>query len=357
MKLLPPTNLSLLFALGRPFAPLYGVAMKFREKLYQKGLKTTHKLPVPVISVGNLMLGGTGKTPLVQYLAKNLLAHGFRPAIISRGYGGSIVDEMALVSDGDTIYYHAHEAGDEPVHLARSLPGVFVLVGRKRIIPCRYAISELEADCIILDDGFQHLSVFRDLNLVLFDCQTLAGNSRVFPGGPLREPVSALGRSDCFLLTGKNRDNAARSEKFSALLQKRFKDKDVYFSSLSITAESFSDARIDLNRLATKAFAFCGIANPIRFKNSLSDGGILPLGFYPLPDHTPYSKELFAVIEQRAKEAGAEFLLTTEKDLVKLDLIRPSLPLVAAKPIYQVENNFFEMVLSRIKAAAGKREV
>ncbi len=123
------------------------------------------------------------------------------------------------MSDGENIILSPTLAGDEPHMLAKSLPGIPVLTGKRRIIPCRYAIDNLQCDVLILDDGFQHIAVKRDIDIVLFDSTTLAGNSRVFPGGPLREPVSALKRCHAFLLTGESITNQERAQKFSNLLQ------------------------------------------------------------------------------------------------------------------------------------------
>ena len=176
------------FMLGRPLAPLYSLAMLARAQGYRRGLFASHKMPVPVISVGNLLMGGTGKTPLVQYLAQLLQNEGWKPAIISRGYGGRAKDRVNVVSNGQQVLLDAVQAGDEPLLLAESLPGVPVLTGIVRHLPAREAIA-MGADVLVLDDGFQHLAVQRDVNLVLFNADRLAGNSRVFPGGELREPV------------------------------------------------------------------------------------------------------------------------------------------------------------------------
>ena len=179
------------FALGRPFSPIYSLAMRLRETLYRRGVLQSFRLSVPVISVGNLTMGGSGKTPMVQYLARLLQRHGFHPAVISRGYGGTANAKVNTVSDGSSVLLDAATAGDEPRFLAETLPGVPVLTGIVRRMPAQRAV-EMGADVLLLDDGFQHLQIVRDVNLVLFNTDRLAGNSRVFPGGDLREPVIAL---------------------------------------------------------------------------------------------------------------------------------------------------------------------
>lgn len=237
--------------------------MKARETMYLKGLKRRYQLPVPVISVGNLTMGGTGKTPVVAYLASLLLEKGFKPAVISRGYGGAAMNKVNVVSDGKAIFLDAAAAGDEPCFLAKSLPGVPILTGIVRILPCRHAIEHLGCDILLLDDGFQHLSVRRDLDLVLFSGAKLAGNSRVFPGGDLREPVSALNRCHGFLLTGITETNRERCTQFSALLQQRFPEKPVFLSSYQPVAatESGNDKLHNLSNLPTPFTASAALPN------------------------------------------------------------------------------------------------
>ena len=176
--------------------------MANRSNLYRRGFFKQHKLEVPVISVGNLVLGGTGKTPLVLYIAQFLLKQNKRPAILSRGYKGTASGIINIVSDNNHILLDAASAGDEPRLLAEKLPGTPIIIGRKRSITGRFALDSYDIDHIILDDGFQHLALKRDLDLVLFSAGKLLGNGRVLPGGELREPLSALKRADAFIVTG-----------------------------------------------------------------------------------------------------------------------------------------------------------
>lgn len=338
--------LDLLFFFGRPFSPLYSGLMKSREKLYHKEIFRRYSLPIPVIAIGNLVLGGTGKTPTVQHVAQLLLDNGYHPAIISRGYGGQSKKAVNVVSDGENIFLSPQMAGDEPCMLAHSLPGVAVLTGARRIFPCRHAIDRLHADIIILDDGFQHLAVKRDIDIVLFDSTTLAGNSRVFPGGHLREPISALNRCHAFLLTGETVTNRARGDKFANLLQQRFPGRPVFISS--------SDA-YELKRpvagksVSGKFFGFCGIANPARFQQSLTDYGIEFVGFQALKDHAPYTQAMASQLSEKAINCGAENLITTEKDYVKLHNFNFSLPLYVLKVRPKHEPAFDLFLLDELK--------
>ncbi len=342
-------GLKFLFFLGRPFSPIYGFLMKAREKLYISEVFRQHTISVPIISIGNLVLGGTGKTPTVQHVAGLLLAHGYHPAIVSRGHGGKAGEAVNIVSDGKNIFLSAQLAGDEPSLLAQSLPGVPVLTGSRRVFPCRQAIAQFNADVIILDDGFQHLSVKRDIDLVLFDATELAGNSRVFPGGPLREPTSALRRCDAFLLTGKTFANQERTEKFSDLLQRRYPGRPVFMSSLDTSRFLDSEGKICDTTSLNNILGFCGIANPSRFEKSLNNLGIQPRAFFALKDHTPYNQHLISNLCKKAIEHGAERLVTTEKDFVKLRNFDLQLPLYVLQIQHKVEQSFDQFILNALK--------
>ena len=221
-------SLKALFFIGRPLNPLYSAVMKIRETLYKKKIIKSYSFPVPVISVGNLVMGGTGKTPIVRHLSELLKEKGYSPAVISRGYGGKSKQRVNVVSDGTKVYLAPTDAGDEPYMLARALKNIPVLTGTRRCFPCDYAINNFKTNVLLLDDGFQHLSVQRNLDIVLFDATALAGNSRVFPGGELREPVSALERCHVFLITGVSADNKSSAVKFQSLLNEKFPNKPVF---------------------------------------------------------------------------------------------------------------------------------
>ncbi len=308
--------------------------------MYNAGVLRQEKLPVPVISVGNLVLGGTGKTPTVQYIARLLSQQGLKPAIVSRGYRGRAKELVNIVSNGDNILLSAILAGDEPFMLAESLPGVPVLTGSRRIFPCRHAIEQFEVDVIILDDGFQHLSIKRDIDIILFDGTALAGNSRIFPGGPLREPVEALNRCQAFLITGKNETNRQRIQHFSELLTDRFPEKPIYSSSVNKITLLHRDMTVCVDITLSTYFGFCGIANPLRFKESLDSAGVPLASFLPLKDHTIYNQPLLSSICKKAMACGADKLVTTEKDFVKLKDLTIDLPIYILRAQYQMEKAF-----------------
>ena len=316
----------ILFTIGFPFSPVYSQVMKVRTFLYQKGILKSYRLPVPVISVGNLTMGGSGKTPVVIYLAEMLVARGFKPAVVSRGYKGKARADVTVVSDSNTILVDSAVAGDEPVLISRRVDKAVVATGKKRYIPCRKVIDAYGCDVIILDDGFQHLPVKRDIDLVLFDTVFFAGNSRVFPGGDLREPVSSLNRCTAFLITGVNQLNYKRAEKCAELLHSKFplqpifKTGSRYKNVHEVLPENSRGptSTIPVASLPEKLIVFSGIANPLRFKLSLELESIPFLEFIPFPDHHNYSADDIKMLSEKAKTHGAAGFLTTEKDFVRI---------------------------------------
>ena len=350
----------LLFMLGRPFAPLYGALMRMREGCYRHGLFTSERLPVPVISVGNLTLGGTGKTPMVQFLSRLLLEHGYRPAVISRGYGGSTKEAVNVVSDGRDVLLPADLVGDEPRLLAETLPGVMVLTGVVRRLPARHAV-DMGADVLLLDDGFQHMAVARDLDLVLFSADHLAGNSRIFPGGDLREPVAALNRCSCFVLTNVTNDNKQKADRFGSLLRQRFPEKSIFMSSTRVTQYVRRD---DANRftllgekpvVCDRALALCGIARPESFKKTLIDCNIDVCDFLAMPDPHNYTEADLARIRKRIKKQGARCVVTTEKDMVKLGRVDLGVPVYGLRLQVEVEKELTAMVLMTVSGYLQKQ--
>lgn len=348
-------NRTLLYTLGRPLSPLYGLLMASRAAMYRYRLLPSVRVPVPVISIGNLTLGGTGKTPLVQGVARLLQRHGLQPAIVSRGYGGTARDRCNIVSLGDAPLLSAEAAGDEPRLLAETLPGIPVLTGRARKYPARRAV-ELGADVLLLDDGFQHLALYRDINLVLFHADTLAGNSRVFPGGDLREPVGALRRADGFVLTGVSERNRERADRFAVLLALRFPGRPVFRASYEpvsvLSEEKGNTTSGDIAALRdTPLYGFAGIARPETFTQTLRELDLDIVGFQGLPDHTPYGEAQLAALFAEARARGAAACITTEKDMVKLHGLARSMPLHALRMEARFGEDFQDFLTGRLAVA------
>lgn len=298
--------------------------MRLRAFLYSKSILKQHRLPVPVISVGNLTLGGTGKTPLVQHITKKLIQLGLKPAIISRGYGGKANAQINVVSDGKHLLLDAANGGDEPRLLAENLPGVPVLTGNKRAVTGQYAIKKLGANVIVLDDGFQHLGVHRDIDLVLFHADSLLSTNRVLPGGDLREPPAALLRAHGFLITGLASDNSKRVHTFRQVLNQRFPGKPIFTARYQPATILKKGLAHNVSTIPTAEaaemvlYGFCGIANPESFEQLLIQEKYNLVGFKTFRDHHSYSKRDIQELRKLARKIGAQALITTEKDFVKL---------------------------------------
>lgn len=337
------------FLAGRLVSPLYSAIMKIRASMYEKKIFRVHQLPVPIISVGNLTMGGTGKTPTVRLLAELLVNKGFSPAIISRGYGGSARSAVNIVSDGKKIHLNPEEAGDEPFMLASTLKNIPVLTGKKRILPCMHAVEKLCCDILILDDGFQHMSVHRNVNIVLFNATTLAGNGRVFPGGELREPFEALNRADLFIITGVTDLNRAQVNEFGAHLRATH-PQTTFFESRNEIAGIFDQNghHIIKEDIAQKYFAFSGIAHPERFIYSLKQNGLKITGNMAFSDHATYKYNTLEALIEKAKQSSATALITTEKDIVKIREQSLNFPLHYLKINASIPASFIDLLNSKI---------
>ena len=347
----------ILFTVGRPFGPVYCQIMRLRTLLYNCGFFKQHAFPVPVISVGNLTMGGTGKTPTVLHIAKLLRENGFRPAIISRGYGGKTTEDINVVSDFQDILLTAEVAGDEPYMLASMLPGVPVITGRKRVLTAAYAVNTFACNILILDDGYQHLAVKRDLNLALFADSIGLGNGRVFPGGDLRESTAALKRADLFLLTGQNRTDITEPSAIETYLKTEWPTKPL----LSSTREQGSFIASDTGKshniedIPKKIIAFCGIANPERVRDDLTEYGFEIVSFKSYPDHHKYSKDDVTTLLDKARATGAEAIITTDKDLVKLGIDGATEPpIFTVRPTNTFAPSFDQLILS---VATGQQDL
>ena len=344
--------LAVLFLVGRLFSPAYSLVMVLRAFLYRKNIfLKSQRLSVPVLSIGNLTLGGTGKTPMVRYVTRLLLDRGLQPAIVSRGYGGKATGAVNIVSDGARILLAPPMAGDEPFMLAEALPGVPVLTGPERARVAGHAIREFGVNRIVMDDGFQHLAVQRDLDLVLFSARTLLGNGRVFPGGPLREPLSALGRAHGFVITGVDSGNRAKVVDFQRWLQGAFPEKPVfageYLPAGIWHSRQGKECSLDEAR-EISVFAFAGIANPDSFRQTLRQEGFSLAGFKEFKDHHGYTAQDVAALVTSALAHGAQALVTTEKDFVKLRPFFGEFPILALTIELRMDQGFDLFMAGRL---------
>jgi len=296
----------------------------FRMWAYRWNLFPSRKLDCRVISVGNLTLGGTGKTPIVMMIAETLRGNGHKPGILSRGYGGNSKNEVNIVCDGKNILLSPEIAGDEAVMMAERLKNVPVLVGSNRYQSGRYAIEYFGVDTLILDDGFQHLALKRDMNILLFDHQRPFGNGQLFPAGELREPKREAHRADFVCIT-----RCSGASYPPGINENLIKDMPVVKSALRLDALlKFDDGKnLDIKELQDQPIAaFSGIANPNDFRRILGQTGARLVYYHPFPDHHDYTLSDLKFIEDSAIKAGAKIILTTEKDGVKLKPSSLNLP-------------------------------
>jgi len=312
-------------------ATLFRFGVAFRLALYKAGYKRPTRARAFTISVGNLTVGGTGKTPLVEYIARVLVAEGYRPSVISRGYGRRSRAPLVLVSDGVRLQATALEAGDEPLLLARHLPGVVVAVGARRDRVARHLDERFQPDVHILDDAFQHLALDRDLNLVLLDARDPFGGEELLPLGRLREPVSEIARASAVIVT--RADHPFDQLLLEARVRELAGPIPIFYSYHEIV-ELFSPRTGDVlppHALYGRAIgAFCAVGAPQLFESDLAHYRARIVFFRSFRDHHWYTPREVDRMFREATAAGAELLVTTEKDWIRLE----SLPLPETAPLY-----------------------
>lgn len=324
----------------RLLSVFYGWGQRLRAGCYRLGIFPTRKLKCRVISVGNLIMGGTGKTPMTLWIAEVLRGHGCKPAILSRGYGGLSSAGVHVVSDGQRTVLSPEVAGDEPYMMAERLNNVPVLTSRDRYEAGRYAIDRFGVDTLILDDGFQHLPLHRDLNILLCDQREPFGNGRVFPAGDLREPLRAAERADVICVTrcsGQGRLSSADLKVFMGPAAKKRHGRRASGKCVIRTRPRLdSIIRRDNGEVLPPEFirkhkvaAFCGIARPDSFREFLKEANIVL--FRAFPDHHSFSLNDLRAIEEDAKKNGAEFILVTEKDAVKMLKFSFAMPMLIVR--------------------------
>ncbi len=290
---------------------LYGAAMTWRQRWYLPASGRQRRLARPVISVGNLRIGGSGKTPAVAYIARLLADAGERPAILTRGYRRRIAAKgVTIVSDGTRLLADVDAAGDEPFMLARALPGVPVLVDANRYRSGTVAERELGATVHLLDDGFQHLSLARDVDLLLVGEEDLT--DRVLPGGPLRESLAGAARADALLVNASYGAAAERIGRSLGVPTTFFVIRTIRAPRDITTGESIVVPTGD------PVFAVAGIARPDRFFGDLTQAGWRVAGTFEVRDHHRYDQRDVDRIATQAKAVRAAIILTTEKDAVRL---------------------------------------
>ncbi len=298
----------------------YRGLLEVRERLYSWGVLRSRRLPCPVISIGNLTLGGSGKTPAAELAVRTLRELGVLPAVVSRGYGRRSAG-VQVVADRRGLRADPQSAGDEPFLLARRLPGVPVVVGENRYEAGRHCLESFGVEALVLDDGFQHRTLEKDLEIVLVPGRSPWGNGRLFPRGPLREPVSALGRAHLVVVVGGDADGCALVEETVRRHNPRAPIVAADYEPLECWQVRETTPWAPDTLQGRRLLAFAGIARPEGFRQTLERLGVSLTGLVEFPDHHWYEPEDLAAIARRAEGAGAEGLVTTEKDYVRLSAL------------------------------------
>jgi tetraacyldisaccharide 4'-kinase len=302
---------------------MYGAAVFARNALYRLGTLKSRKLSCRVISIGNLTLGGTGKTPMVIAVAGLLSENRKHPAVISRGYGRQDEAKILVVSDGQSLLVDARTGGDEPVLIGSKLSGVPVVVGNKRYEAAQFVLKRFHPDIVILDDGFQHLKLRRDLDIVLVDAADPFGNGKLFPAGILREPVTALRRAHAVVIT---RADASGSVEELRENIRRISVAPVFTSfhrPVDLVADRISGFKPLSVLRGTRVLALSGIARPASFLSLLTSLGAFIAAECAYPDHHDYKKSDLVEVFQKAADHAADMIVTTEKDAIRLRELKP----------------------------------
>jgi tetraacyldisaccharide 4'-kinase len=324
---------------------MYGAAMSWRRRWYAPGSGRQRRLSRAVVSVGNLRTGGTGKTPAVQFIARLLADRGERPAILTRGYARQVAsDRVTVVSDGRSILATLATAGDEPLMLARALPDIPVLVGSDRYESGRQAERELGVTVHVLDDGFQHVILARDVDLLLVDEDDL--NERVIPAGHLRERLASAARADALLVTAGYTAAAERIGRSLDVATTFLVTRTIRPPQMLATGESVVVPSGD------PVFAVAGIARPERFFSDLTAVGWRLAGTLAFRDHHSYRQRDVARIASRAKSVRAAIVLTTDKDAVRLsacDLKELPIASVPLQTTIEPREQFADWLLERVR--------
>ena len=298
----------------------YEIGTRLRAHGYARGWLSQRRLPVPVISVGNLTVGGTGKTPLVIEVTEWLLAAGTRVAVLSRGYRRSSRESLLLVSDGRRTLATPQDAGDEPYLIAQRCPKAIVAVGADRYRLGRHVVETCGVECMILDDGFQHLGVHRDVNLLLIDAKDAAGLDQLLPAGRLREPITAAKRATAIILT--RAEQPIHVEDVMTRLRTALRSLPSMAQVTFRTSETVSVRTGESRSLewlkGKRVVLVSGVGHGASFRHTAEQLEVAILEETVYPDHHLYTARDVGSLRERADRLQAELMLTTEKDAVKI---------------------------------------
>ncbi|CAN5476596.1 tetraacyldisaccharide 4'-kinase [soil metagenome] len=340
------------------FGWLYGTIIEARNSLFKKGIFKSFSLGVPTFSIGNITVGGTGKTPLVAFVAEVLAEKGEKVCILSRGYGRENPKKRVIVSDGEKILTNVRQAGDEPFELADKLLGkAIVIADANRTAAGNWAREKFGVTAFVLDDAFQHQRVKRSLDIVTIDASNPFGSKKLLPSGILRESLKNLKRADAIVITRANL--AKEISNVKSQISKYNPNCPIFVSEnktakltrldkFLATAQSSQKTNDEEQRTKDKALAFCALGNPNNFFEQLRRENFDLVLAETFPDHHFYTRNDISEIEKKAAERGAEILPTTVTDAVKLKDLKFNLPcfVVENKMIFDDESGFRDLLIA-----------
>lgn len=349
-------------------AKLYEMAVRRRVAAYESGSRKSQRLNARVIAIGNITLGGTGKTPMVEYVARYLYSQSHRVAILTRGYGrqtserqilnapdsavagtaiGAATGEVNGSGDGSIKARSYQEVGDEPLMLARALPSVPIVIDKNRAEAGRWATEAFGVDVLVLDDAYQHLQLARDLNLLLIDASDPFGGFEMVPFGRLREPLSGLKRADAIIVTRADRlfDQMQTQKVIREYCGNDIPILQVTSSIVRLRHLSSDEVSSLNNFIGRKAAALCGIGNPQAFATDLRQAGINVVSENFFRDHHPFTQADLDRTTEAACRAAADLIITTEKDAMRLEGLK-----LGEVPVYAAQMEIQSKDESRLKS-------
>ena len=343
-----------------PLRWLYAATVQLRNILYTRRIFKAHRLPCRVISVGNIVVGGTGKTPAVIAIAKHLQKEGVHVAILLRGYKRRTREKVTIVSDGEKVCASPIESGDEAYMMAKHLSNVPIIVGKRRYLAGQVALERFKVDVLLLDDGFQHRQLARDLDILTISATHPLGNpEKLLPVGTLREPPTALRRADLILLTHADTPNRSapaqqavkRLAPNALVLESIYQPIHLYPLTRNNNSEKRTDVPSDMKELKGKRIlAVCGIGNPDAFVATLIRCSVACVELLAFPDHHIYTETDAQQIHTAFQAAAADLIVTTQKDEQKLARLvenwdLPVVVLAVALVITEGEEKFNDVLL------------
>jgi len=332
-------------------APIYSAVVKTRLFLYSSGILKGKKVDsVKTVSIGNITVGGTGKTPVTIMVTKLLLGAGLKPAVVSRGYGRESTDDVQVVSDGKSILARFPIAGDEPLLTASEIKTIPVISSPVRFDGISHAKKKFGIDTVVLDDGFSHLQSHRDLNLLLIDGLNPFGNGWILPAGILREPLSSIKRADAVLITRTNFASEESIDKIKTVVKVYGGETNFFLIDMvmdEVITEEGNRVSSDEFLRGKKVSILSGIATPDQFRQSLITLGADVTASYSFDDHHPFSE---SEIEEVLGKCGKEVIITTQKDFVRIpQKYQNRFCQLTLKAIAREEEAFRSLLLERLK--------